>query len=73
MDILQKHLKTYCIAVIAWLTSTVTKGRAVVAPMSASCSAVLYLLIVVGWTSAEGREKSQYRENVLGGGREIQR
>jgi hypothetical protein len=34
---------------------------------------VLYLLIVVGCTSAEGRLKSQYREKVLGGGRDIQR
>ena len=44
-----------------------------VAPISASCKNVLYLLIVVGRTSAEGREKSQYRIKVLGGGRDIQR
>lgn len=48
-------------------------GATVVRPMSPSCSAVLYLLIVVGRTSAEGSEKSQYRANVLGGGSEIQR
>ena len=31
------------------------------------------LLIVVGCTSAEGNEKSQYLENVFGGGSEIYR
>jgi len=40
-------------------TSIVNNGMPVVAPINASCKAVLYLLIVVGWTSAEGREKSQ--------------
>lgn len=64
---------TYCIAVIAAVTSTVTNGMAVVAPMRASCRAVLYLLMVVGRTSADGKEKSQYRENVFGGGSDIQR
>jgi hypothetical protein len=64
---------TYCIAVIATLTSAVTNGIAVVAPIKPSCKAVLYLLIVVGRTSADGREKSQYLVKVLGGGREIQR
>jgi hypothetical protein len=34
-------------------------GCMVVNPIKASCSAVLYLLIVVGLTSAEGKEKSQ--------------
>jgi hypothetical protein len=48
-------------------------GARVVMPTSPSCSAVLYLLMVVGRTSAEGSEKSQYREKVLGGGSEIQR
>jgi hypothetical protein len=44
-----RHLrKTYCIAVIAELTSTLTKGNAVVAPIKANCNAVLYLLMVVG-------------------------
>ncbi len=42
-------------------------------PIRPSCRAVLTLLIVVGRTSAEGSEKSQYREKVLGGGRDIQR
>lgn len=42
-------------------------------PTSSSCRAVLTLEIVVGLTSAEGREKSQYRAMVLGGGSEIQR
>jgi hypothetical protein len=60
-------------AVIAVVTSAVINGIAVVAPINASCSAVLYLLMVVGCTSADGKEKSQYRVNVLGGGREIQR
>jgi hypothetical protein len=65
--------KTYCIVVMAALTSTVIKGIAVVAPINANCKAVLYLLIVVGWTSAEGSEKSQYRAKVFGGGRDIHR
>lgn len=60
-------------AVIAPPTSTDTSGIAVVAPTRASCRAVLYLLIVVGRTSADGSEKSQYRLNVFGGGSEIQR
>ncbi len=64
---------TYCMAVITMLTSTVSKGIAVVAPIKASCKAVLYLLIVVGCTSAEGSEKSQYLEKVLGGGSDIHR
>ena len=34
-------------------------GAAVVSPIRASCKNVLYLLMVVGCTSAEGREKSQ--------------
>ena len=51
--------RTYCNTVMAPVTSMVTSGMAVVAPISASCSAVLYLLIVVGRTSAEGSEKSQ--------------
>jgi hypothetical protein len=53
--------------------SAAMRGAAVVDPTSASWRNVLYLLIVVGWTSADGREKSQYLVNVLGGGREIQR
>ncbi len=48
-----------------------TTGAKVVNPIKPSCSAVLYLLMVVGRTSAEGREKSQYREKVLGGGSDI--
>lgn len=60
-------------AFIAVLTSTASNGMAVVAPIKASCKAVLYLLIVVGCTSAEGSEKSQYLENVLGGGSDIHR
>lgn len=50
-----------------------TTGAAVVRPMRPTCRKVLYLLMVVGWTSAEGSEKSQYREKVFGGGSEIQR
>lgn len=48
-------------------------GADVVKPTRASWRKVLYLLMVVGWTSAEGNEKSQYRAKVLGGGNEIQR
>lgn len=64
---------TYCRPVKAIATSIVSSGETVVAPIRASCKNVLYLLIVVGRTSAEGREKSQYRIKVLGAGREIQR
>lgn len=39
--------------------SALMSGKAVVAPINASCKAVLYLLMVVGCTSADGREKSQ--------------
>jgi len=67
----KKSEKTYCIPVINPATSIVTRGIAVVAPISANCSAVLYLLIVVGRTSADGKLKSQYRAKVLGGGREM--
>lgn len=49
------------------------RGAAVVNPIRPTCKTVLYLLIVVGCTSADGSEKSQYRVNVFGGGREIQR
>lgn len=48
-----------------------TKGASVVTPIRASWRNVLYLLMVVGCTSADGSEKSQYRMNVFGGGREI--
>jgi hypothetical protein len=40
-------------------------GATAVENMSPSCSAVLYLDICVGRTSADGMEKSQYRENVF--------
>ncbi len=53
--------------------SALMRGAVVVKPMRASCKNVLYLLICVGRTSAEGREKSQYLANDLGGGNEIQR
>lgn len=66
-------LKTYCIIVSVGAKSTLKIGAAVVRPTKANWRKVLYLLIVVGRTSADGREKSQYRENVLGGGNEIQR
>jgi len=48
----------------------VMTGRASVEPMSTSWRKVLYLETVVGWTSADGREKSQYRPKVLGAGKE---
>lgn len=54
-------------------STTGITGATVVKPTRPSCRAVLYLLIRVGRTSAEGREKSQYRLKVLGGGSEIQR
>jgi hypothetical protein len=40
-----------------------SNGLIVVLPISTSCRKVLYLLIWVGRTSAEGIEKSQYRTN----------
>jgi hypothetical protein len=48
-------------------------GLTVVTPINSNCSAVLYLLICVGLTSALGIPKSQYRAKVLGGGREMYR
>lgn len=39
--------------------SAATSGAAVVMPTRASWRNVLYLLMVVGRTSADGREKSQ--------------
>lgn len=50
---------THCNAVMAMVTSAPTKGVTMVAPMRPSWKKVLYLLMVVGRTSAEGREKSQ--------------
>jgi len=64
---------TYCMACIVAFTSMFSNGNAVVDPIRASCKAVLYLLIVVGCTSADGSEKSQYLVNVLGGGSDIHR
>ena len=37
----------------------VSRGKAVVAPMSMSCRRVFSLEMVVGWTEADGRLKSQ--------------
>lgn len=45
-------------------------GMASVTPMRMSCRKVLYFETMVGWTSAEGSEKSQYRAKVLGAGSE---
>lgn len=39
--------------------SIVMRGAAVVRPISPSWNTVLYLLMVVGRTSADGKEKSQ--------------
>ena len=39
--------------------STAMRGAAVVRPMRPTWKKVLYLLMVVGCTSADGREKSQ--------------
>lgn len=63
----------YCKAARPTLASKATRGFTIVAPISPSCKNVLYLLMVVGRTSADGREKSQYRMNVFGGGSEIHR
>jgi thioredoxin reductase len=57
----------------ALIMASGTTGRAIALPTSTSWRAVLILEISVGFTSAEGREKSQYRAIVLGGGSEIQR
>ncbi len=65
--------QTHCMMVNGVPRSAGTRGAMVVRPTSPSCSAVLYLLMVVGCTSAEGSEKSQYRAKVLGGGSETQR
>lgn len=64
---------TYCITVKGVPATTGTRGAIVVRPISASWRKVLYLLIVVGCTSADGSEKSQYRMKVFGGGKEIHR
>jgi len=45
-----------------------TTGKASVAPVRRIWRKVLYLETVVGWTSADGREKSQYRRKVFGAG-----
>lgn len=42
-------------------------------PTRSSCRAVFSFETEVGLTSADGREKSQYRAMVFGGGSEIQR
>lgn len=54
--------------------SRIVSGRTgieIAEPTSNSCRAVLILEISVGFTSAEGREKSQYRAMVFGGGSDI--
>lgn len=68
---------TYCNPTIpSWTLHAVknasgSTGTVIAEPTRRSCSAVLAFEMVVGFTSAEGREKSQYRAIVLGGGREI--
>lgn len=57
----------------ALTTASGTTGRAIALPTRTNCSAVLIFEISVGFTSADGSEKSQYRAIVFGGGREIQR
>lgn len=69
----ERTRETHCITAKGVPSITGTKGAIVVKPMSASWRNVLYLLMVVGRTSAEGKEKSQYLVSVLGGGKEIQR
>ncbi|KMU89312.1 hypothetical protein CIHG_06985 [Coccidioides immitis H538.4] len=46
-------------------------GIAIAPPISNSCKAVFTFEIRVGLTTADGREKSQYRAMVFGGGSEI--
>lgn len=48
-------------------------GNAIDEPTNNNCRAVLTLDIMVGFTSADGSEKSQYLLMVFGGGREIHR
>lgn len=50
---------TYCITVRGVPPRAGTTGAVVVMPISANWRNVLYLLIVVGCTSADGKEKSQ--------------
>lgn len=50
---------TYCKAARPTLASKATRGFIIVTPIRPSCRNVLYLLMVVGRTSADGREKSQ--------------
>lgn len=57
----------------AVVTGSGTTGNAIAEPTSRSCNTVLTLEMSVGFTSAEGMEKSQYRAIVFGGGREIHR
>lgn len=65
---------THCKPISAGPTSIpVTSGATTVDPIRASWRKVLYLLIVVGRTSAEGRLKSQYLVKVFGGGSDIHR
>lgn len=47
------------------LRSNGNKGATVVTPTRTSCRKVLYLEIWVGWTEADGIEKSQYRVKVF--------
>ena len=55
----ESQAKTYCIADSGSDKSRVASGAAVVRPTKASWRKVLYLLIRVGRTSADGSEKSQ--------------
>lgn len=73
-----KRMKTtYCNPIIPSCTLhalTIASGRTgtvIADPTRSSCSAVLAFEMVVGFTSADGSEKSQYRAIVLGGGSEI--
>ncbi|KAI5310500.1 hypothetical protein KEM55_006238, partial [Ascosphaera atra] len=54
-------------------TSPDTTGIVMADHTSPSCSAVFTFEISVGFTSADGSEKSQYRAIVFGGGSEIHR
>ena len=54
----------------AYCPPVVTTGIARVDPIKINCRNVLYLDTVVGCTSADGNEKSQYRVNVFGAGSE---
>lgn len=57
-------MQTHCKQSIGRATSSARRGATVVAPTRTSWRAVLYFEMAVGFTSADGMEKSQYRVKV---------